>query len=148
MEAEFVIRYQIAKPEVQQLHKEMLCDGEILFEEDVAASLQQRFQALEDLTPPEEMELQASGAFVGRWMAGSDFDDQLQEVVLGLQGAGATKIVVYYWADEEEGFYTCNADGLRLLENWEAWAKSKGIDLDEDDDAWIDSCLAHLQHDY
>ncbi len=81
----------------------MLGDDAPVFEEEVAPEWHELFNALEELTPPDDVLNIQDDTVLMNWTCGY-WDDAFNDHSSSLNKAGFTRQAAYYWADEDEGY--------------------------------------------
>jgi hypothetical protein len=115
MESSLIIALQAtSKIHAEQLI-EMLGDDAPLFEEDVEPQWRDMFNAVEDLLPPEEIINVNHHAIVLSWTCG-DIDEDLKDYSTLLTQAGFSQQSIYWWADEDEGFWRISGQLSKAVE--------------------------------
>ena len=100
MESSLFIAVQPPTPEHKTQLLLMLSDDAPVFEEEVAPKWRELFNALEELTLPDDVLNIQNGTVSMSWICGY-WDDAFNDHSASLNKAGFSKQAAYYWADEK-----------------------------------------------
>lgn len=103
MESSLYIAVQPPTPEHKNQLLLMLSDDAPVFEEEVLPQWRALFNALEELTLPDDVLNIQDGTVLMNWTCGY-WDDAFNDHSAALNKAGFTKQAAYYSADEDEGY--------------------------------------------
>lgn len=147
MEIQYIVRFSFSSSDDRAMAQQIFSVDGPVFEDEVPSQYRKMFRELENVFPPEEVIQCGDLTLEANWTAGSNFEELLEECLNGLTKAGAQRVVVYYWADEEDGFLIAKSQKkYTRVKAWRKQLKALGLKYSSENEEWISMFLAHLQN--